>query len=177
MVAILKEVILIALVSVLVTQRVSAGQSQPSRSPENPSFSSPTRAAHSPPASGHFAPDWTSAPNLGFDPLLAVTFSEKTARAQPSLPADFFENEAILTDVSSSSSAETPAPSITTFFKINAPLVPINNPPQLDPNKGSPLVITPEPGAFWSAGLCLFVLCALRRLSTWKKSWRKPLPE
>jgi len=145
-VAIVKQIILLALVSGLVTLSASAGQFPP--------VSAPGNYAHN----------------------QSPVYLEKSTRAQSSLPAKFFENDALVTD--SASYSDTTAPTATAFFQLqlNGPLVPINTDPNpINPSSGTPLIITPEPDAFWSAGLCLLILVALKACSAWKKPRGKQL--
>jgi hypothetical protein len=61
-----------------------------------------------------------------------------------------------------------PPSGITSFFHIGPPLVDVGNPTPRDPGSGTPVVDTPEPDAFWSAFLCLFILCCLKGYSFWR---------
>lgn len=58
--------------------------------------------------------------------------------------------------------------SVTSFIKLQAPLVPIYQPSNLNPGNGNPVVVTPEPNAFVAGTFCLFIIYLLQRLSAGK---------
>ena len=111
------------------------------------------------------AGDTTSIQEVGFNPN----------RPFVSLPAQFFANydnstKGLQESAARSNSSAQTTQQVTSLFVINPPLVNVKPPfNTLNPNNGTPVAVAPEPEAFLSALLCLFILGLLKVLTGRKR--------
>ena len=129
--------------------------------------------------SSHHSWSALAAPDTGFSES-QVAYSPEVDldhnHSSGSLPTQFFaNNDNVTKTLQNSATASDSSPQttgkVTSLFTItiNPPLVNVDSPGTLSPGGGVPVVVAPEPDAFLSALLCLFILCLLKVLSGWRR--------